>query len=225
MHIGIIMDGNGRWAGERGLPRSAGHRAGAAVVRDVVEAAVEAQVDVLTLYAFSSDNWQRPRAEVTALMRLLRRHLASELPRCLANDVRINVIGTRARLDAALVRAIEHAEEATARCRGLLLRLAVDYSARRAIAEAAQADVGGKTFEQRLAAVTNSLPGCGDLDLLIRTGGERRLSDFLLWEAAYAELVFVDGYWPDFGRRAFHAALEEFAGRNRRFGRVAARSA
>jgi undecaprenyl diphosphate synthase len=225
MHVGIIMDGNGRWAAKRGLPRPAGHRAGAAVVREIVEEAARSGIRVLTLYAFSSDNWRRPRAEVSAIMRLLRRHLASELPRCLANDVRLNVIGTRSRLDPPLVRAIEHAERATAGCRGLLLRLAVDYSARRAIAAAAQVAGPQDAFDQRLAAVTHALPGCGDLDLLIRTGGERRLSDFLLWESAYAELLFTATYWPDFSAREFCAALADFRGRDRRFGGIEARSA
>jgi undecaprenyl diphosphate synthase len=217
MHVGIIMDGNGRWATARGLLRTRGHRAGAEVVRRIVEAAAEAKVDVLTLYAFSSDNWQRPRAEVAAVMALLRRHLATELPNCLEHDIRLNVIGRRSRLDRALVRAIEHAERTTAHCRGMLLRLAVDYSARHAIAEAACAR-GDEPFEQRLAAVTHSAICPADLDLLIRTGGERRLSDFLLWESAYAELVFSDTLWPDYTADEFRAALAEFARRERRFG-------
>ena len=225
MHVGIIMDGNGRWAAKRGLPRPAGHRAGAAVVREIVEAAAGAGVRVLTLYAFSSDNWRRPRAEVAALLRLFRRYLASERLRCLANGVRINVIGRRARFEGGLVHAIEEAERATAACAGLLLRLAVDYSARRAIADAAAEPPVLGSFEQRLAAVTHALPGASDLDLLIRTGGERRLSDFLLWESAYAELVFSDTYWPDFTVREFRAALAEFRKRHRRFGALAAQSA
>lgn len=220
MHVGIIMDGNGRWAAARGRPRTAGHRAGGTRVREVVEAAAAAGITALTLYAFSSDNWQRPRAEVAAIMRLLRRHLASELPRCIANGVRLNVIGTRSRLDPPLARAIEHAERATAACRGLLLRLAVDYSARRAIAAAAALPPSTGSFAQRLATVTHAVPGCDDLDLLIRTGGERRLSDFLLWESAYAELVFVETHWPDFGARDFESALAEFRRRERRFGQL-----
>lgn len=213
------MDGNGRWATARGLLRTSGHRAGAEVVRRIVEAAAEAKVDVLTLYAFSSDNWQRPRTEVAAVMALLRRHLATELPNCLENDIRLNVIGRRSRLDRALVRAIEHAERTTAHCRGMLLRLAVDYSARHAIAEAARAEFPDDVpFEQRLAAVTHSVICPADLDLLIRTGGERRLSDFLLWESAYAELVFRDTLWPDYTADEFRAALAEFARRERRFG-------
>jgi undecaprenyl diphosphate synthase len=222
MHVGIIMDGNGRWATARGLLRSSGHRAGAEVVRRIVEAAAEEKVHALTLYAFSSDNWQRPRTEVAAVMALLKRHLATELPKCLEHGIRLNVIGRRSRLDRALLRAIDHAERTTAGGRGMLLRLAVDYSARQAIAEAAlSTDRGDEPFEQRLAAVTHSAICPMDLDLLIRTGGERRLSDFLLWESAYAELVFSDTLWPDYTADELRAALAEFACRERRFGGIA----
>jgi undecaprenyl diphosphate synthase len=228
MHVGIIMDGNGRWAIERGMPRTAGHRAGAAVVRAVVEAAARSRVDVLTLYAFSSDNWARPRTEVAALMRLLRRHLVSEAPRSVANGIRVNVIGRRDRLEPRLLSAIDSIERATAACGRLLLRIAVDYSARRAIFDAARAAGSMRAltcFERRLARATHAAARAGDVDLLIRTGGERRLSDFLLWECAYAELVFSDTYWPDFTEGEFRAALAEFARRERRFGRVLANSA
>ena len=228
MHVGVIMDGNGRWAMERGMPRPAGHRAGAEVVGTIVEAAARSRVDVLTLYAFSCDNWARPRAEVTALMRLLRRHLVSEAPRSIANGIRVNVIGRRDRLDAPLLAAIDSIERATASCRRLLLRIAVDYSARRAILDAARASGSLRAlpcFERRLARAMHAAASAGDVDLLIRTGGERRLSDFLLWECAYAELVFSDTYWPDFTEREFRAALAEFARRDRRFGRVLAHSA
>src|SRR2546425_2969731 len=165
--VAIIMDGNGRWAARRGLPRAAGHRAGADAVRRVVEAGPDSGVAALTLFAFSSDNWKRPPGEVAALMRLFARYLRSETPRLLQNRVRLDVIGRRDRLPAPLVTAIRAAELATAAGTALRLRLAVDYSARAAIA-------AGET-----------LP---DVDLLIRTGGEQRLSDFLLWECAYAEL-------------------------------------
>jgi undecaprenyl diphosphate synthase len=228
MHVGIIMDGNGRWAMERGMPRPAGHRAGAEVVRTIVEAAARSGVDALTLYAFSSDNWARPRTEVAALMRLLRRHLVSEAPRSIANGIRVNVIGRRDRLDASLLAAIDSIERATAAGRRLLLRIAVDYSSRRAILDAARGSGSLRAltcFERRLARATHAAAGAGDVDLLIRTGGERRLSDFLLWECAYAELVFSDTYWPDFTTAEFRAALAEFAGRDRRFGRVLAHSA
>jgi undecaprenyl diphosphate synthase len=225
MHVGIIMDGNGRWATQRGLPRTVGHRAGAAVVRTIVEAAARSSIAVLTLYAFSSDNWGRPPEEVAALMRLLRRYLASEKARCIENGIRVNVIGRRDRLDAALVQAIEDVEAATTRCTRLLLRLAVDYSARRAILDAARTQGALEElgcFERRLMAATHSASNAANLDLLIRTGGERRLSDFLLWESAYAELVFSDTFWPDFTEQEFLAALAEFRRRERRFGTVLA---
>jgi undecaprenyl diphosphate synthase len=218
------MDGNGRWAERRGLPRSAGHRAGARAVRRIVEAAArERAVGVLTLYAFSSDNWSRPADEVASLMALFRRHLASESARCMENGVRLRVIGRRDRLAPDLVQAIERAERVTAGGERLELRLAVDYSARDAILKAANLHRGAECslerFEDDLARAMHA--GCARrVDLLIRTGGERRLSDFLLWECAYAELVFVDRYWPDFDEAAFHAALREFAARDRRFGGV-----
>lgn len=219
MHTAIIMDGNGRWAERRGLPRSAGHRAGAKAVRRVVEAATRSSVEILTLYAFSADNWSRPPAEVTSLMRLLKRYLVSETARCLENGVRLSVIGRRDRLDRDLVRTIEHTENITADGAELHLRLAIDYSARAAIVQAAtQAGAcAPHEFEKHLAAAAHSDVDA-PVDLLIRTGGERRLSDFLLWESAYAELVFVDTFWPDFDEAAFDAALREFARRDRRFG-------
>ncbi len=200
LHIAIIMDGNGRWAARRGLPRVAGHRAGAEAVRRTVEAAPDTGITALTLYAFSSDNWKRPPAEVAALMRLFARHLRTETPRLIENGVRLEVVGLRDRLPAALVAGIASAERATAQGTRLTLRLAIDYSARWAI---------------RSGAI---LP---DVDLLIRTGGEQRLSDFLLWECAYAELCFLDTMWPDFGASALARAVAEFRTRERRFGALA----
>jgi undecaprenyl diphosphate synthase len=224
MHVAIIMDGNGRWAERRGLPRTVGHRAGTRAVRKIVEAATRAPVDVLTLYAFSSDNWSRPASEVDSLMRLLKRHLVSEAARCVDNGVSIGIIGRRDRLSRDLVRTIEHAERVTADGTALQLRLAVDYSGRASIVRAAAIGVGGccsaQNFEANLARANHST--CKDpVDLLIRTGGERRLSDFLLWECAYAELVFVDSCWPDFDEAAFDGALREFDRRERRFGGLA----
>jgi undecaprenyl diphosphate synthase len=219
MHTAIIMDGNGRWAERRGLPRSAGHRAGAKAVRRIVEEATRGPIDILTLYAFSSDNWSRPPQEVASLMRLLKRYLVSETARCLDNGVRLSVIGRRDRLSRDLVRTIENTERLTAGGTKLHLRLAVDYSARAAIAAAAARCLSAADFEQKLAAAVHSDVDA-PVDLLIRTGGERRLSDFLLWESAYAELVFVDTFWPDFDEAAFDSALREFARRDRRFGRV-----
>jgi undecaprenyl diphosphate synthase len=229
MHVAIIMDGNGRWAARRGFRRAFGHHAGARAVRRIVEAAARARIDVLTLYAFSSDNWSRPADEVGNLMRLLERYLQSELARCVENGIRINVIGRRDRLEPALVRIIEHAERMTARGSRLALRLAVDYSARHAIMRAAAlagaACESSDQFAERLARASHSSLTAPAVDLLIRTGGERRLSDFLLWECAYAELLFVDDPWPDFDATAFDAALREFRGRERRYGGLPANGA
>ncbi len=221
MHVAIIMDGNGRWAARRGLRRSAGHQAGARTVRRIVEAATRAPVDVLTLYAFSSDNWSRPAHEVSTLMRLFKRYLQSEVARCVENGVRLNVIGRRDRLSADLARIVERSERLTAEGDKLLLQLAVDYSARDAILAAARATAGRSASREKFASAVQAASHSaapGTVDLLIRTGGERRLSDFLLWECAYAELVFVDEYWPDFDEKAFDRALEEFYRRERRFG-------
>jgi undecaprenyl diphosphate synthase len=218
LHVAIIMDGNGRWATERGLPRTAGHRAGADAVRRVVEAAPEAGVGLLTLFAFSSDNWSRPRAEVDALMRLLERFLSAETARCVRDGVRINVIGRRDRLAPRLVRLIEGTEAATAAGENLRLRLAIDYSSRAAIADAAAAS--NDTFRQKLAHATHADRAVEDVDLLIRTGREKRLSDFLLYESAYAELHFSDRLWPDFGASDLHLALDDFRSRQRRFGAI-----
>ena len=225
MHIAIIMDGNGRWAARRGLPRSVGHRAGAKTVDAIVTAAARQGVDVLTLYAFSAANWERPAPEVRALFTLLRRHLLTQTRRCLEHSIRLNVIGRRDRLGAGLVRVIEHSERATAHCTGMQLRIAVDYSAQHALLEACRAlqadrDIDAARFAAQLGAVDHSIGPAPPVDLLIRTGGEQRLSDFLLWECAYAELYFLDCLWPDFSAGHFHAALAEFAGRDRRFGRI-----
>jgi undecaprenyl diphosphate synthase len=204
LHVAIIMDGNGRWATRRGLPRVAGHRAGAQAVRRIVETAAELGIGALTLYAFSSDNWSRPESEVAALMRMFARHLHTETPRLTTHEVRLTVVGRRDRLPAPLVTAIETAERATLGGTRLHLRLAIDYSARAAIRARA------------------TLP---DVDLLIRTGGEQRLSDFLLWECAYAELWFTDRMWPDFAAADLAAALADFQARERRFGGLSTRAA
>jgi undecaprenyl diphosphate synthase len=207
MHVAIIMDGNGRWATARGLPRLAGHRAGADAVRRTVEAAIDLGVGALTLYAFSSDNWKRPRAEVEGLMRLFDAYLKAETSNCIERGIRLEVIGRRDRLDSALAATIAEVERQTAGCRSLQLRIAVDYSARESILRAASQLKAGADF--------SLLP---DVDVLIRTGGEQRLSDFLLWESAYAELVFTSRMWPDFARQDLASALSEFARRERRFG-------
>ncbi|MGQ0766125.1 MAG: polyprenyl diphosphate synthase [Gemmatimonadota bacterium] len=225
-HVAFIMDGNGRWAQQRGRTRSAGHVAGGKTVRKMVEHARRVGIEYLTLYAFSSDNWSRPADEVDALMQLFRRHLAVETPRCLENDIRLIVVGRRDRLSPDLLRAIRAAEEATSECSAMQLRLAVDYSSRDTLVRAAAADAlkGQLTrddFARAIARAMHDEGSAGDVDLLIRTGGEQRLSDFLLWECSYAELVFSRRLWPDFGTTDFDAALEEFRARERRFGGVA----
>ena len=227
LHVAIIMDGNGRWALARGRRREWGHRHGAKAVRRVVQAAPDLGVGVLTLYAFSSDNWQRPEREVRLLMRLFRRYLHTEIEELAANGVRLQVVGRRDRLDPNLVRSIEAAEAATAAGRRLLLRLAVDYSSRdllmEALRRAEQPDALDCDEMSRLLGQAMHADGpAPDVDLLIRTGGEQRLSDFLLWECAYAELAFTPRMWPDFGGEDMAAALAEFRSRDRRFGRVRA---
>jgi undecaprenyl diphosphate synthase len=198
-HIAIIMDGNGRWANARHLPRVFGHRAGVQAARIVIEAAPRLGVSTLTLYAFSSDNWRRPPAEVSALMLLFREFLASEVAHCREEGIRLSIIGRRDRLASDLTSQIAEAERVTAAGTSLHLRIAVDYSGREAIASG---HLGP------------------DVDLLIRSGGEHRLSDFLLWESAYAELYFTPCLWPDFGRTDLEAALRDFHHRDRRFGAV-----
>ena len=230
LHVAIIMDGNGRWATRRGQARSAGHAAGARAVSRTVEAAARLGLGTLTLYAFSADNWSRPVLEVRALMRLFRRYLAIERERCVRNGVRLSVIGRRDRLDPALRHAIEAAEHATAAGTRLHLRVAVDYSARDAITRAAELPrrATGPVTPSRLAAALATVydgatGGClaepvPDVDLLIRTAGEQRLSDFVLWECAYAELWFTQRLWPDFGEGDLESALDDFAMRESRFG-------
>jgi undecaprenyl diphosphate synthase len=230
LHIAIIMDGNGRWATERGLPRTAGHRAGAEAVRRTVEAAADLGVSTLTLYAFSSDNWKRPAREVAALMKLFRLYLLTETATCVKQGIRISVIGRRDRLEPALVTAIEAAEAATRRGRALHVRAAVDYSSRDAICRVASHwGTGNDITREEFALLLGEADHCGgpvpDVDLLIRTGGEQRLSDFLLWECAYAEFHFTARKWPDFGREDLEAAIEEFRKRERRYGCVPAAAA
>jgi undecaprenyl diphosphate synthase len=198
------MDGNGRWATRRGLPRAAGHRAGVEAVRRIVRAAPNVGITALTLYAFSSDNWSRPPAEVTALMRLFARYLHREIPELVAQSARLSIIGRRDRLPAALVNAIVDAEQATSGGTRIDLRIAVDYSARAAIRSG------------------TLLP---DVDLLIRAGGEQRLSNFLLWECAYAELWFTDTMWPDFTATELAGAVRDFRARDRRFGGLSTQAA
>ena len=213
-HVAMIMDGNGRWAAARGLPRVAGHRAGARTVRRIVEAAPSLGITTLTLYAFSEDNWSRPEREVSALMKLLGRYLMSETDRCVANGVRLVAIGRRDRIPAPLIAMLEEAERETAKCRRLNLRLAIDYSSRSAILDACR-KAGNDLTE---ASVSRHLGP--DVDLLLRTSGEQRLSDFLLWECAYAEMVFTERKWPELSVDDLASAVAEFRRRERRFGAV-----
>lgn len=223
------MDGNGRWATSRGLPRIAGHRAGAEAVRRTVEASPELGIGTLTLYAFSSDNWRRPRPEVSALMGLFERYLCKEAERCRREGVRLSVIGRRDRLSTRLLDAIQKAEALTQNSRALHLRVAVDYSARDAIVSAAQRvgerpggsiELSRESFSRELNEAIHDTAASPDVDLLIRTGGEQRLSDFLLWECAYAEMVFTPRMWPDFNATDLRAAVDQFHERERRFGQV-----
>ena len=202
-HVAMIMDGNGRWAERRGLPRLAGHRAGAEAVRRMVEASAERGIGILSLYAFSSDNWKRPATEVTGLMRLFEAHLRSEARRLLAEGIRLEIIGRRDRLPSRLLKAILAAESLTAGGTRMTLRIAIDYSSRHEIAEGRHGP---------------------DVDLVLRTSGERRLSDFLLWESAYAELAFIDTAWPDMTAEHLDAVLADFGQRERRFGALPGRA-
>lgn len=242
LHAAIIMDGNGRWAERRGLVRSAGHRAGAEAVRRAVTAAAARGIGTLTLYAFSADNWRRPAAEVRHLMHLFRAHLRSEASRCRREGVRVSVIGRRDRLTPGLLAAIESIEARTREGTGLHLLLAIDYSGRDAILEAARLHrsvdetppapgspgvsrspaptLSREAFARLMAEALHAPTPLPGVDLLIRTGGEQRLSDFMLWECAYAEIVFTPCLWPDFGEAELDRALAEFRRRDRRFGGV-----
>src|SRR3954468_4740619 len=222
LHVALVMDGNGRWAVARGLPRVAGHQAGAETARAIIRAAPECGIRSLTLYGFSSDNWKRPVEEVELLMALVRQYLLAEKGPCAESGVRMVVIGRRDRLAPELCAAIELAERETAGGTRLLLRLAVDYSARDAIVRAARDGQGAQdreSFRRELARAQNC-ESAPDVDLLIRTGGEQRLSDFLLWECAYTELFFLAKMWPDFSPTDLRAVVEQFHGRDRRYGMI-----
>lgn len=220
LHVAIVMDGNGRWATARGMSRRRGHEAGARTVRTIVEAAPPLGVELLTLYAFSSDNWKRPRREVGALLALFRRYLDAERDRLRGAGIRLSIIGRRDRLPSSLRDAIETAEAETAGGTAMHLRIAIDYSGRDAMlmaARAATSEVTRERFSELLGAAQHG-GTARDVDLLIRTGGERRLSDFMLWEAAYAELWFTARPWPEFTPELLASALEDFGGRERRYG-------
>lgn len=221
-HVAVIMDGNGRWAAKRRLGRIRGHREGVKAVRRVVQAAASAGVGYLTLFTFSTENWGRPATEVTALMELLAKNLKSEVPDLIKNGVRVRIIGDRTKLPANTVESIMRTEEETAGCERLTLILAISYGGREEILNAAKklvesgiqaSEVNERNFRSMLYA-----PDIPDPDLLIRTSGEHRISNFLLWQLAYTEIHVTDVLWPDFGPDDFAAALEDYAGRKRRFG-------
>lgn len=225
-HVAIIMDGNGRWAARRSLPRVAGHRAGATAVRRTVEAAAQLHLGHLTLYAFSTENWKRPRAEVDALMSLLRKFLRKELANLQKNNIRFRTIGRSEGIDASLLEEIHQAEEATSHNTGLNLNIAINYGGRAEIVDALRR-IGWEVAAGRLnpekitdemiskKLYTSSIP---DPDLLIRTSGEMRVSNFLIWQIAYSEIYVTDTLWPDFDRTALLTALIDFQKRDRRFG-------
>ena len=232
-HIGIIMDGNGRWAAQRGLPRSEGHRRGVEALRRTVRAAGELGVRILTIFSFSAENWSRPQEEIRDLMGLLRRFIRNDLAELHRSGVRVRIIGERQGLSTDILRLLEEAEELTRANTGLLLVVAFNYGSRQEIARAARRladavaegrmrpdEITTEAFAAHLD--TADLP---DPDLIIRTSGEQRLSNFLLWQAAYSELVFVPVYWPDFDRAALEGAIAEYHGRERRFGGLMARTA
>ena len=217
-HVAIIMDGNGRWAVRRGRIRVQGHLAGAEAVRRTVKAAIELQIPWLTLFAFSCENWKRPGAEVDALMALFGEYLTAEADGCAQQGVRLRIIGRRDRLSERLRVAIAQAENRTAFANRLTLRIAVDYSSRDVLQRAMERPEARQDLAAAVKAVQHDPPDVPEIDLLIRTGGEKRVSDQLGWEAAYAELCFLDCMWPEFGKKQLRAALDDFRSRDRRFG-------
>jgi undecaprenyl diphosphate synthase len=226
-HVAVIMDGNGRWAERRGLERSEGHRAGVEAVRAVTRAAREIGIPWLTLYAFSSENWNRPRAEVEALMRLPEEYFASELEEALHNGVRIRSLGRRDRLPPSVLRSLEEAIQRTQHGTRMQLVFALSYGGRGEIVDAArrllrEPHIDPETLDEKGFAAHLDEPELPDVDLLIRTGGEQRISNFLLWQSAYAELHFTEKLWPDFGAADLRDALRSFRARERRFGRTSA---
>ncbi len=230
LHVAIIMDGNGRWARARELSRAEGHRAGAEAIRRVAHAAPQLGIQTLTLYAFSGNNWNRPAPEIVELMRLFESFFRMEVGEWIRQSVRVRAIGQRERLPMPLLESIEEAESATRNGTRLRLRIAIDYSAQATILEAARRFGRSRPIEAReefsrlLAAACHASSDDSDVDFLIRAGGEQRLSDFLLWEIAYAELYFTERLWPDFTARDLETALAVFDSRQRRYGRVESRT-
>jgi undecaprenyl diphosphate synthase len=228
LHVAIIMDGNGRWATRQGLPRSVGHKAGVAALRRTVESAPDLGVEKLTVFGFSTENWRRPPPEVSELMSLMKAYFHSDIGRLERAEVRVRILGRRTGLEPEVLRIVQEAERRTARNERFILQVAFNYGARADIVDAARAfaqdvaegrarpsDLSEESFETRLSTSLGGPP-----DLIIRTSGERRLSNFLLWECAYSELVFQDILWPDYGPEALRAAVEDFQSRERRFGAV-----
>lgn len=228
VHVAIIMDGNGRWAKARGLPRTAGHKRGAEAVRAAVKGAAELGISYLTLFGFSAENWKRPQGEVRDLMGLLRLYLRSEIQELHANGVRLKVVGDRQRLDRDIVDLIENAEKKTAANGKLTVVLALSYggrqelvlAARRLAEDAAAGRLAPQAIDERIFAERLLTTGIPDPDLLIRTSGEKRISNFLLWQCAYAEMVFLDVLWPDFSKAHLEQAVRDFHGRERRYGAI-----
>jgi undecaprenyl diphosphate synthase len=229
LHVAIIMDGNGRWAKQRGLPRALGHRAGVAALRRTVEGAEELNVDRLTVFGFSTENWSRPKNEVSEILGLMKAYFASDLTRLERSGVRVRIVGRREGLTPDILSIIKEAEARTAGNDRFHLQVAFNYGGRADITDAARrfaqavergearaADLDESLFQSQLSTFPSAPP-----DLIVRTGYERRLSNFLLWECAYAELIFQDVYWPDYGQDHLRAAIEEFQSRERRFGQVA----
>ena len=226
VHVAIIMDGNGRWAKKRGLPRTAGHAQGARTVEQILEDADHMGIRYLTVYAFSTENWSRPDSEVKALMNLLRTYMKTSLAKCARNNVRIRVIGDKSRLDKDLQDSIANLEKETASNTGIGFQIAINYGSRdeivRAVQAAAQKVSSGELRPEDIteAAISDSLDTAGipDPDLLIRTGGEQRISHFLLWQTAYSELYFCDAAWPDFNKNELEKAVDAYNNRERRYG-------
>jgi undecaprenyl diphosphate synthase len=229
-HVGIIMDGNGRWAAARGLPRVEGHRRGVEAVRGMVRAAIEIGISYVTIYSFSAENWSRPAEEVTDLMGLLKRFIRNDLADLRRIGVKVKIIGTRKGLPSDICRLLDEAEEVTRDNRSLTLIVAFNYGSRQEIAEAARrlaqcavaGEIDADSIDADMLAAQLDTAGIPDPDLIIRTSGEQRLSNFLMWQAAYSEFVFLPIHWPEFNRQAFEDALAEFAARERRFGGVPA---
>ncbi len=232
-HVALIMDGNGRWAEARGLPRQAGHKAGIEAVRRAIRAAADHGIEYLSVYSFSTENWSRPKAEVSFLLSLLRRFIRQDVAELHAAGVRIKIIGSRSDLEPSLVRLLADAESLTAANSKLNLIVAFNYGSRqelvRAARKLAQHVVDGRLapaeIDEKVFAAALDLSDMPPVDLLIRTGGEQRISNFLLWHCAYAEFVFTPTFWPDFDAACFEKALLEFRGRDRRFGGLKVRSA